>query len=387
MERLAQSLSAGQGFALDGDRIFNQSIGYPAVLAVFYWFFGSDVRIALVINVVLGTISVALAYLLSRVLLRDRADTTGGGLQRWAALAAAGLAVIYPDSLLYCAIVASENLLIPLMLGMLLAALWLTRKDWVAGALTGMLAADAASVKAQVLFGCLLIPFIWLASGSRVIRRMAAAAVGACIMLAPWTYFNYRDSGGYFVPFSAIAGEVFLDGTNPRAHGTTSNVLTLGPEVEAGQGKIEIDRMKLRRAIGYIKERPAWYAKLVFQKFLYSISPVRDFMFENLREYRLFTPFLSRWVPTLFNALLELGVIVGCVVLWPHSRMRAVAATLLFGMFGVQLIFIGYSRYRFPYLFCLLPYAAVGLLVTFRGLSRTREVSPLIPYQREAEPT
>jgi hypothetical protein len=371
MERLARSLAAGQGFTLSGDRIFNQSVGYPALIALFYLIFGSDVRIVLAINVVLGAVSVTLVYLLTWVLLRERPEMGSSEAPPLRpVLTAACLACIYPDSLMYCAFVSAENLLIPLMLLTLLSALWTTGRHWVAGALTGALAAAAASVKAQVAISCLLIPLIWFATGAGSIRRTMAATVAGCMLLAPWAYLNYRDSGGYFVPFCAIAGEVFLDGTNPRAHGTSSNVLTLGPEVEAGHDKIEIDRMKMRTAIGYIKARPTWYLKLLGLKFLRSISPVRDFMFEQDGEYRLFSPFLSRWLPTLFNGLLGLGAIVGCVKLWRYPRERAVAVGLLAGMFGLQLVFFGYSRYRFPYLFCLLPHVSVGLCVVFESMPR-----------------
>lgn len=370
MDRLAQSLAAGNGFTLAGERIFNQSIGYPAVLAVLYRMLGSDTHLGLALNAVLGGVSTGLVYLLTWSLLRDPIPGLPWLRRERAALLAAGLLAIYPDSLMYASVLASENLLIPILLATFLAAAWRTRKDWQAGALTGALAAAAASTKAQVLFGFVLIPLLWRAAGARVVRRTAAAVVAAGVVLAPWTYLNYRDSGGYFVPFSAIAGEVFLDGTNPLALGTTSNVYSLGPEVEAGHSKIEVDRMKLVRAIEYIKADPVWYLKLEIQKLLRSVSPIRDFMFEDSGKYRLFTPLISRWVPTLFNTMLGIGLLAGCIVWWRVPRARATALTLLVGMFAVQLVFIGYSRYRLPYLVCLLPFVSVGLLSLYRRLVR-----------------
>ena len=203
----------------------------------------------------------------------------------------------------------------------------------------------------------------------RMVQRTVAATVGAALVLAPWTYLNYRDSGGYFVPFAAIAGEVFHDGTNPKARGTTSNVYSLEPEVEAGHNKIEIDRMKFARAIGYIKADPVWYLKLELMKLARSVSPIRDFMFEEAGKYRLYLPWLSRWLPTAFNLMLGIGLIAGCVALWRIPLARATAVSLVVGMITVQLVFIGYSRYRFPYLVVLLPFIAVGLMVVARWLT------------------
>ncbi len=72
MNQLGQSMAAGQGFILaDGERIYNQSVGYPALLAVLYWAFGPDVWAALAANVALGALSVGLVYALARMLLRD----------------------------------------------------------------------------------------------------------------------------------------------------------------------------------------------------------------------------------------------------------------------------------------------------------------------------
>lgn len=368
MDQLAQSMAAGQGFTLAGERIYNQSIGYPALLAVFYLIFGSHTAVGLALNVLLGAISTGLVYLLAGTLLRDASHRPSWLDPDRTALLAAALVAIYPDSLLYASVLASENLVIPLLVATYLAVYWRPSPEWLSGAATGVLAAFTASAKAQVLFAFVLIPLIWRTIGARWIQRTLTAAIAALLVLAPWTYLNYRDSGGYFVPFSAIAGEVFLDGTNPLAHGTTSNVLTLGPEVEAGHNKIEIDRMKFAKAVGYVKADPVWYVKLELKKLVRAISPIRDFMFEDSGRYRLYSPLVSRWLPTLFNLLLGIGLVIGTLTLWRDRRVRVTVLTLLAGMIGVQLVFIGYSRYRFPYLVCLLPVVAVGLEFLARRL-------------------
>jgi hypothetical protein len=257
-------------------------------------------------------------------------------------------------------------LLVPLLVASLLAALWRTRRDALAGAMTGLLAAAAVSTKAQVLFGYVGLPLVWFAMGRRSLVRTAAAAVTAIVFLTPWALVNYRDSGGYFIPFSVIAGEVFLDGTNPAARGRPTNVLTLGPEVEKGLHPVEIDRLKMKKAVGYIKERPAWYLELLVRKLVLSMSPARDHVFEERGEMRLFDPMLTRWGPTAFNAALLLGAILSLFQLRGRPAAALLALTMAIGLFSVQLIFVAYSRYRYPWLVCMLPYIALGWLAVLR---------------------
>ncbi|MDF1501552.1 hypothetical protein [Roseisolibacter sp. H3M3-2] len=365
MNQVAASLAAGRGFALaSGERIYNQSVGYPALLAALYGAFGADERVALAANVVLGVASVVLALALAHALLRDAPAWVP---RRRAAVLAGALAAVYPDSLLTASTLASENLLTLLLLAALLAGLWRTPRDAAAGALTGALAAGAASAKALVLFGFLPLPLVWLAARRGPVVRTLAAAAAAVVVLAPWTYVNYRDSGGHLVPFSVVAGEVFLDGNNPLARGRPSGVMSLGPAAEAGLDPIAVDRLKLRRALGYIRESPGWYARLLALKLVHAISPLRDFAFETPGEPRLFTPALSRWVPTLFNAALLGGVALGCLALRGHAVPLALAASQIGGALAVQLIFAAFTRYRFPFLFALLPVAALGMLAAARG--------------------
>ena len=368
IDQLGRSLAAGRGFVLaSGDRIYNQSVGYPALLAVLYRAFGPDVRVAMAANVALGALSVVLVHALARTLLRD---ATAGVPARRVALLAGALAAVYPDSLLFASALYAENLLVPLLLGALLAAIWRTPRDGAAGALTGALAAAAASAKALVIFGFALMPLVWVAARRRPVLRTLAATAAAAVVLAPWTYVNHRDSGGHFVPFSVVAGEVFLDGNNPLSRGKPSGVMSLGAEAEAGRDPIEIDRMKLRRALGFIRERPAWYAQLLAWKLVHALSPVRDSAFETPGEPRLFTPALSRWVPTLFNAALLVGVVAGCLALRGRPVPLAIAASQLAGALAVQLIFAAFSRYRFPFLFALLPHAALGMLAIAHAVRR-----------------
>lgn len=368
LHQLASSLAVGNGFTIEGVRIFNQSVGYPAFLAPFYAVFGATPWTAIIVNVLLGAVSVGLVYLLALRLFRT-AEWSGEDTQpcrcsvdRMAAYAAM-VACIYPDSLLYCGLVAAENLLIPLMLSLLVAVVHPWRNAWVEGAMVGAVAAATASAKANVLVVCLFIPLLWRCVRGTFVKQTLAAALVGLVCLTPWTVANYRASGRV-IPFAAVAGSALLDGTNPEASGKPTSNSTQFVEIGPGMSEVDLNDARMRKALSFIKADPGWFVKLSFKKLVHAFSPARDFMFEQDSRPRLPTRFVSRWGPTGFNALLLLGVVAG---LWCVRKQRAVflvGVSLIAAPTVLQVIFFAYSRYRFPFLFCLLPVVVVG----WRGL-------------------
>lgn len=366
MDRLARSLAAGNGFTLGGERIFNQSIGYPFLLSLFYRLFGPHWAVMMGFNAVLGALSVALVYLLTRHLAWNGASVAAG---RTVAVCGALLALIYPDSLLYCAFAASENLLIPLVLLVLLSATAEWKSRLLQGCVVGILAALMANVKAYALLLCLLLPLIWWYRDRRFITRTVAAAIVGVVCLVPWTYLNYVASEGRFVPFASIAGTVVLDGTNPLASGKPTNVVELGPGDEVPEHPVDLDRAYMRKAIGYIKASPGWFAKLCVQKVMWGLIPLRDFVFEAFDQVRMFTPFLSRWGTTAFNTIVLLGSVLGICFTIKNRTTFILGVGLFAAPILIQLVFCAVPRYRFPFWFCITPYVGYGWLRVVTSLS------------------
>jgi len=366
MHQLAASLASGDGFTIEGVRIFNQSVGYPAFLAPFYAIFGAREVVALVLNCLLGGLSAGLVCMLVFAML-DARGAIGRRTVDVLALLAGGVATVYPDSWLYCGLIASENLLVPLLLVMVLlngsrsSEEEESRRTAIMGGVgTGILAAVAASVKANVLIYCIFLGLQWLLSGRRWIIRASCAALAGVILLVPWTVANYRASGGHIIPFSAVAGTVILDGTNPSASGKPTNQYHLECEKSGSYSEIELNQLRLKQAVSYIKADPPWYAGLVLRKLIHSISPVRDFVYEHDGHCRLFQPFVSRWYPTAFNAFLLVGCVLGLILSRGQRRLLLSSLALCMGALVLQAIFCAYSRYRFPFLFALVPTATYG---------------------------
>ncbi len=366
LHELAASLAAGRGFTLDGLRVFNQSPGYPFALAPLYGLLGTDTRVMAGFNVLLGALGVVLVYGLSlRLFTPAGASGSEGGITprtaRGIARTAGLLAAVYPDSLVYSPLGAAENLLIPLMLLLLLAVLtkggtgvW---RPLALGLFAGALAAAGALVKAHVMFLCLLVPVIWKAAHERWMLRSAGAMTAGLLCLLPWTLANYRDSG-YMVPLSAVSGEVLLASVHPSATGQPTDQYRLAPEIEQGQHPVALDKLRMKEAIGHIRAAPRRFVTLSLRKVILSFSPARDWVFEHDGHPRLFTRPLSRWLPTLFNALVLTGIGAGLWLCRKTPRALATGLALLSGSILLQLVFAAYSRYRFPFLFCLLPFCA-----------------------------
>lgn len=363
--QLAGSLAASEGFTLDGVRVWNQSLGYPLFLAPFLQAFGRHIGVVLAVNILLGCISTGLVYWLARLLYSDRRVALFAGL----------LAALYPDLLLYSGLCAAENLLIPLVLGMVCTAVYPWRKVWLGGVLCGLLAALAATTKAHIFFLVPVVPLFWLVTRRRWLVAGVCAAVAGVVVLLPWTLHNYRLSG-HFVPFAAVAGETFMDGNNPSARGVPSGITTL-PEIEqTGLHPVEKDRLKMRYALDFIRDNPSAYAKLLGLKLFRAALPARDFVFVAGGRSRFFGGMISSVVPTLFNLFLCIGILLA---LWKglpfrrwaeasvrKSELAFLGSTwcltlLVLGMMMLmQLIFFAYSRYRLPFLCVLIPPVAYG---------------------------
>ncbi len=405
--RLGCSLASGDGFTLDGVRIWNQSLGYPLFLAPFLKLFGPHVAVALTLNILLGTATVALTTILAHLIFstspQPALHSLGGvgalppqparhNANLWAGstlyipLLAGILAAAYPDLLLYTGLCAAENLLLPLTLAMACCGVYAWKRSWVGGGVCGGLAALAATSKALVFFLVPILPIYWMVTRRKWFLMSLCAAVAGVAVLAPWTIRNYQQCG-HIVPFAAVSGETFLDGNNPKARGVPSGTTSL-PEIEAsGLHAVEKDRLKMQHAISFMRENPSAYAKLLVMKTIRMLVPVRDFVFEANHERRFFGVLGSRYVPTLFNAVLYLGIAFSLafprlstlhpppsIVHTPPSTLYSPAwwfTVLVTGMMVViQLIFFAYSRYRLPFLCVLLPSVAQGWLFIVRSTVR-----------------
>jgi 4-amino-4-deoxy-L-arabinose transferase-like glycosyltransferase len=185
--------------------------GYPAWVGVWYSLLGQDPDRVLLVQTLLGPVTILFTWLLARRLFGPRV-----------AIAAAFLVALHPFAWLADARLFPESLATPLTLGVLLLVLDRepsARRAGAAGALIGLLALVRPS-SLWLLAGAVTA----LAMGGERRRALAAAAlcVGvALLVVAPWTYRNHEVAGA-FVPISlqdsALYGVFNDDAANDHKH-------------------------------------------------------------------------------------------------------------------------------------------------------------------------
>ncbi|MBN1344016.1 MAG: tetratricopeptide repeat protein [Phycisphaerae bacterium] len=195
--------------------------------------------------------------------------------------------------------------------------------------------------------------------GGRPLLAAAVMAALAALMIAPWTYQNYRAER-VFIPISSAGGITFFLGNNPTAAGT----LSLGGVLSGGVGTQNEEQLaraeavlgrKLnsaqassfwyKRALRFIYEHPRWWAWIMWRKLRLHFSSVEVANVYSFHVERSVIPVL--WVLAVpFGLIGSLGL-VGLVL----SARRPAAHPILI-LLGVGLltcmVFYTSSRFRMP---------------------------------------
>lgn len=183
--------------------------GQIFALGVVYSIFGENVLAAQLLNVIWATLTVGAVYVFARCLVEDRAA-------RIASLTAA----VLPSAVFSCVVLGAE---VPqnfwFFLALCFYAAVFERRDRLWGALAcGLCLGVAALIRPTFL----LVPFALglhlLIARRRRLRVLAGAGLmllGVALAVAPWTYRNYRVTGG-FVLLSSNGGGNLWSGNNPE---------------------------------------------------------------------------------------------------------------------------------------------------------------------------
>lgn len=231
----ARHLAAGRGYVFDptvwlapnGDRIYpNENDltptalwppGYPLTLAVVYKLTDDSVAWGRIANVFFGAATAAMVFLIARRLF-DLAAAVFAGL----ALAA------FPSHVLFTSVLLSET-----YFGFLLALILLICVYFVFGRRPniplifglGVLVAATGYVRGEfIAYGGVLALIMIFQWRRRALLPLLAFAIGAAVIITPWTLRN-RDSMGETIVGTTGAGRVLYQGHNERSDG--------GPSLEA----------------------------------------------------------------------------------------------------------------------------------------------------------
>jgi 4-amino-4-deoxy-L-arabinose transferase-like glycosyltransferase len=283
----ARALANGQGYVhLTGDPTAFWPPGYPVLLATAYVVFGEKVIVAQLLNVVLGTATVWLAYLIGRRLFG-----------RGPALLGAGIVACFPSLIFYTGVTLSE---ITFTFLALLAIYLLIMEAQSQNRLqsprvenprlqdrtssfeprrallllaAGLVLGLAALTRGQaLLLPVVLMPF-WLRSGvswRRICPKLAALALGMGLIVAPWTARNAIQLHAP-VLIATNAGIDFWIGHNARANGGTDLVgpqelVFSHPELDQVAREVRVNNEGFQKGLSFAAAHPAQELVLPFKK-------------------------------------------------------------------------------------------------------------------------
>jgi 4-amino-4-deoxy-L-arabinose transferase-like glycosyltransferase len=371
----ARALADGRGYVhLDGTPTAFWPPGYPLLLAVAYRVVGETVTVAQMLNVVLGTATVGLVYLIGRRTLGERP-----------ALVGAGIVACFPSLIFFTSVTMSETAFtFVALLGiylLLVEAESERPRDLRLLLASGLILGLASLVRGQaLLLPIVLIPF-WLRSGiswPRIAHKLVAVALGIGLIVAPWTIRNAIELDAP-VLISTNAGVDFWIGHNAAASGdiapTSGDALVFShPELDTVEREVRINSEGFRKGIAYAVTHPAQEMVLPFKKLFWLYYNDEEglkwneghggqpFLNSNLREGLL----------TLSNVYYfsVLSLVLLGIPLWFSLRHpgRLLIISLIAYWTLVHLVFFGDPRFHAP----IMPLAALLAALSWVALRSGR---------------
>jgi Dolichyl-phosphate-mannose-protein mannosyltransferase len=358
--------------------------GYPLLIAACQALFGERPLAVRLVQAVLGTVGVYLAYRLTSQFL---APSEPAEPRRWTIpLIAAAIAALNPYYSFLSAILLSEAVFVPLMLAVLWgqAVLWHEPgrpnqvagwKEWLVALGSGAAAGAAILVRPSwALFVPAMLAIRIIASlrdrGALIasIRGAFLCAVGAVVVMGPWWV---RNASIYdrFVPTALWMGASLYDGVNPNATGASDMTFLRDPEIWP-MDEQDQDAELTRRAFAFARAEPMRVISLAWSKL-----------------GRYWTPWpnadvLQNPAVVVAATIVELPVLAIITVgAWARRRdLRAwvlLAGPLLY-FCALHVVFASSMRYRIPGEIPALGLAAIGWtrLATFIDVLKSNGISP-----------
>lgn len=247
------------------------NVGYSLfVLAPAFYFSGENILSAQILNILLNVVSIALCYLIVKEI--------GGG--RIARLLAAGILAIYLAASVYIVYLAKENLMTPLMLGVVWCSLKFLQSPsvWVAlicGLLLGLLALTGnagLSLLAIVIFSFALAP----TSLSQRIKFFLLVIASLILIASPWAIRNAQVIGAPVL--NTNGGFNLYLGNNPSATGMFISIADtpLGDSwhtMRKELGEVRASQVLREEAISWIINNPFTFFQLSLKKAWYFWTP------------------------------------------------------------------------------------------------------------------
>jgi 4-amino-4-deoxy-L-arabinose transferase-like glycosyltransferase len=370
---MAINLLSGRGLT-DGESFAMLSAGYPLfVLVPIFAVFGDNLLAAQLGNALLGVLTTWLIYLIAREV----------GAGRIGRLVAPLIFAFYLPSWIYAEYLAKENLMTPLMLGIVLLSVRCLRDAsvWVSlllGVLIGLLAITGNA-------GLAILPVAFLALAMMPISlrgrglRMGLVGLVAMLVIAPWLMRN-----------DAVIGEPILNsnggfnlylGNNPAANGFFVSIAdtprgATWPQLREEGEVIASNTLKIE-AIDWIKRNPYDFLALAVTKGrLFWMPPVHEGKGVQSRvEVMTRVAWLGQY---LFICTLAIG---SAAFVQLRNRKTGLLWLAIVGYTAVHMIFYVIFRYREP----VMPLMILLSALAIEHLWKLQKTFPKVAPRRQID--
>lgn len=358
---MALNLVSGNGIVDGMGNHAMYNVGYPLfILAPVFFFLGEDLLLVRLLNMFLGGAAIVLCYLVAK-------EAGAGRLGR---LVAAAAWALYLPASIYGVYLFKENLMIPLMLGVMWCALRLARQPSKSvavgcGALFGLLALTgnaALSLVAVVALALVLTPALM---AQRVTMAMLMLSVTLAIS-SPWLVRNMLVIGAPVL--NTNGGFNLYLGNNPAATGMFVSISDTprGPTWEALRktGEVQASETLKQEAIAWMRANPTEFVTLAAKKMAYFWTPP----FHEGKGEQSSAEKLVR-ILWAIQFLVLIAAAIGTVLI-PRLRNRQVVLLWLAVACytGVHVLFYVIFRYREP----IMPVLAVMTGLVLESLVAAR---------------
>ena len=281
-----------------------------------------------------------------------------------AGVAAAWLTALYPPLVWTPAYVFSETLYMVLALAHVLVSgrvlrEWDGEAGWKWLTWCGVVGGLAALTRPAHLFFLLLLG-LWLIARHRL-RDAVLVALGALLVIAPWTARNLREYGRP-VLIASEGGITFWTGNHRLSPGEGD--MAANPAIKRDNQRLraahpglspeQLEPVYYREALQAIARDPVWWAGLLARKAFYTWIPAGPSY--TLHSTRYLVASLVSY------GLLLVGGLIGAVVVMRAGRWPTGLGLLLASAILVCLVFFPQERFRIPVIDpALLVFAASGL--------------------------
>lgn len=249
--------------------------GAPLIYAAFMYLVGGPAWIAVFVNCAF--------FVLTAIAIRTICDLLH--FTRSQSALTVGIMAFWPELFLTAAQVSKETLLVGMLPTVL--ALLLSPRRWAAlaaGAICGVTILTQPSLMLLPLFLGAALVTIPLPSKTIVIRT-AFLCIGAALVIAPWSFRNYRIFGEW-VSISTNAGLVLHAGNQPamvKPLGEMGGFLTPPAPAAPFKNDLLLSRWHKDQAIRFIVDNKTDFVKLVWTRMIITMGDDSDSAYRSLR--------------------------------------------------------------------------------------------------------